>query len=200
MTGSTSKLKADIFKQEAKFFAGAAKISQLPKNYLPEVAFIGKSNVGKSSLINSVCKRKSLARISNTPGRTRQINFFSIADKLALVDLPGYGYAKVSKSEQAEWEKLIVHYLQNSENLKLVNILIDARRGLKDDDLYVINLMKEYGRKIQIVATKIDKREAMKDLPDQIAEKLGEEYNIILTSSKNAEGIRQLNHSIIQCF
>ncbi len=200
MTGSTSKIKVDIFKHEAKFFAGAAKIHQLPKNHLPEIAFIGKSNVGKSSLINSVCKRKSLARISNTPGRTRQINFFSIADKLALVDLPGYGYAKVSKSEQIEWEKLIVHYLKNSDSLKLVNILIDARRGLKDDDLYVINLMKEYGRKVQIVATKMDKREALKDLPNQVAKEFGEEYNIILTSSKTAEGIKQLNKSIIQCF
>lgn len=200
MAESTRKTKADIFKQEAKFFAGASEIYQLPKQQLPEVAFIGKSNVGKSSLINAICKRKSLARISNTPGRTRQINFFSIADKLALVDLPGYGYAKVSKSEQVKWEKLIVHYLKNSPRLNLVNILIDGRRGLKDDDLYVINLMKEYDRDIQIIVTKMDKREAMKDLPEQIAKEIGDNYRVILTSSKTSEGIKQIKHSITQCF
>ena len=100
------------FRQEAKFIAGAARSSQLPKISLPQVAFVGKSNVGKSSLINAICRRKSLARVSHTPGRTQQINFFSIAEKLVLVDLPGYGFAKVPLREKENWERLILHYLQ----------------------------------------------------------------------------------------
>ena len=94
-----NELGVKIFRQEAKFIAGAAKPSQLPKISLPQVAFVGKSNVGKSSLINTICRRKNLARVSHTPGRTRQINFFLVAEKLVIVDLPGYGFAKVSPKE-----------------------------------------------------------------------------------------------------
>lgn len=188
----------EIFRQEAIFFAGASEIKQLPSNLLPEIAFIGRSNVGKSSLINSVCRRKSLARISNTPGRTRQINFFSIANKFALVDLPGYGYAKVHSSEKAKWEKLIVYYLQNSKQLKLINLLVDARRGFKEDDIEILELMREYKRHVQILVTKTDKKDAIKGIKDELNSIIGEEYNVILTSSKNGEGIREVQQSIVK--
>ena len=112
-----SDIGVKIFRQEAKFIAGAAEIKQLPKISLPQVAFIGKSNVGKSSLINTICRRKNLAKVSHTPGRTQQINFFSIADKLVLVDLPGYGFAKVSAEAKERWENLILYYLRNSPDL-----------------------------------------------------------------------------------
>jgi len=98
-----NELGTKIFRQEARFIAGAAKPSQLPKMFLPQVAFVGKSNVGKSSLINTICRRKNLARVSHTPGRTRQINFFLIAEKLVIADLPGYGFAKVPVEEKQNW-------------------------------------------------------------------------------------------------
>src|SRR5690606_14140488 len=118
-----NELGAKIFRQEVRFIAGATKPNQLPKISLPQVAFVGKSNVGKSSLITTICQRKKLARVSHTPGRTRQINFFLIAEKLVIADLPGYGFAKVPAKEKQNWEKLILYYLQNSPNLKLVNML-----------------------------------------------------------------------------
>lgn len=198
-------ISTNIFKQETKFAAGADSISRLPKFNLPEVAFVGKSNVGKSSLINSLCKHKGLARISNTPGRTRQINFFNLADKVLLVDLPGYGYAKVPASFKANWEKLIVHYLQNSDHLKLVNFLIDARRGIKKDDIDVMRLLIQFDKQFQIILTKSDKKGIDKDLEEQIINSLKEIMsesslpypNIIRTSSKNKTGIKELQNNIV---
>lgn len=195
-------INTSIFKQEAKFVAGADTISRLPKFFLPEVAFVGKSNVGKSSLINLVCRHKGLARISNTPGRTRQINFFNIAEKLHLVDLPGYGYAKVPMSFKAQWEKLIVHYLQNSEHLRLVNFLIDARRGIKQDDIDVMDLLCQFNKEFQIILTKADKKGIDKDLEEQISVIMAElnfpDCKIIKTSSKNKTGIKELQSSIVE--
>ncbi len=188
-----------IFRSEVKFIAGAAKISQLPKIFLPQVAFVGKSNVGKSSLINKVCNRKSLARISNTPGRTRQINFFNLANKLILTDLPGYGFAKVSAKEQQEWEKLIIYYLQNSHSLELVNILIDARRGIKENDLTIINMLSEFNKKIQIVFTKSDKikiNEKFLEENKKSLATLGYSCNVIITSSKSGLGAKELQISM----
>lgn len=190
-----------IFKQEAKFIAGAAKVSQLPKVFLPQIAFIGKSNVGKSSLINKICNRRNLARTSNTPGRTQQINFFSLDDKFLLVDLPGYGFAKVPPSVKEEWEKLFIHYIQNSPQLQLVNLLIDARRGLKENDLFIINFLQENNKKFQLIFTKTD---CIKSHDSFIAEtkqimKLNNasDCEIILTSSKSGLGIKELQLSII---
>lgn len=190
-----------IFRQEAKFIAGASKVHQIPDLILPQVAFIGKSNVGKSSLINMVCRRRDLARVSNTPGRTRQINFFSLGDKLILVDLPGYGYAKVQEDIKFLWEKLIVFYLSRSTNLKLVNLLIDSRRGIKENDIIVMNMLNTWHRKFQIIFTKIDKINSV----DQFVVKnknylatLGYLCNVIPTSSKNGEGAKELQLSLAQ--
>lgn len=190
-----------LFKQEIKFVAGAAMPSQLPKIYLPQIAFVGKSNVGKSSLINKVCRRKYLARVSHTPGRTQQINFFSIADKLMLVDMPGYGFAKVPLKEKDNWEKLILHYLQNSPNLKLINVLIDARRGIKENDLKIIELLNAYEKKIQIVFTKTDKKSLNSEFQAKIKnylENLGYSFNVIFSSSRKGLGIRELQLSFAE--
>ena len=192
---------AKIFRQEAKFIAGASKIEQIPNLILPQVAFIGKSNVGKSSLINMICRRRALAKVSNTPGRTRQINFFSLGDKLVLVDLPGYGYAKVGGAIKFSWEKLIIFYLSHSTNLHLVNLLIDSRRGIKDNDIIVMNMLNSWHKKFQIIFTKIDKIKSV----DQFVEKnknylatLGYLCNVIPTSSKNGEGAKELQLSLAQ--
>jgi len=187
-----------LFRQEIKFIAGAAKVNQLPKLTLPEIAFIGKSNVGKSSLINAICSRLSLAKVSNTPGRTRQINFFSVADHFILVDLPGYGFAKVPDSVRQEWERLITWYLANSPNLKLVNLLIDARRGIKENDIKVIELLRLYNREFQIVFTKTDQvnlSDAAIGLYENSLASLDCQCNVIYTSSRRKEGVRTLKTS-----
>lgn len=198
----TNDIGVKIFRQEAKFIAGAAKPSQLPKISLPQVAFVGKSNVGKSSLINTICRRKNLARVSHTPGRTQQINFFSIAEKLVIVDLPGYGFAKVPIKEKQNWEKLILHYLQNSPNLKLVNLLIDARRGIKENDLKVMELLNSCNKQIQLVFTKTDKVTLKDGLQLEIENYLaGLGYllcNVVLSSSKNGLGAKELQLSLAQ--
>src|SRR5512144_1650175 len=119
-----------LFAQACHFVAGTAKLEQIPADGLPEVAFAGRSNVGKSSLIIALTGRKTLAKVSNTPGRTRQLNFFDLAGRLMLADLPGYGYARASKQQVAEWTKLVELYLVGRAALRRALVLIDARRGL----------------------------------------------------------------------
>lgn len=131
--------------------------SVLPDNQLPEIAFAGKSNVGKSSLINALMNRKSYARISATPGKTQTINFYNINEELYLVDLPGYGYAKVSEQEKARWGKLIERYLHNSKQLKAVFLLIDIRHEPSANDKMMYNWIVEQGFNPIIIATKLDK-------------------------------------------
>lgn len=131
--------------------------SKLPENVLPEVAFAGKSNVGKSSLINALMNRKSYARISATPGKTQTINFYNINQELYLVDLPGYGYAKVSEKEKMEWGKLIERYLHGSLQLKIVFLLIDIRHAPSANDKTMYNWIIDQGFYPVIIATKLDK-------------------------------------------
>lgn len=198
----TNEIGVKIFRQEAKFIAGASRINQLPKIILPQVAFLGKSNVGKSSLINTICRRKSLARVSHTPGRTQQINFFSIAEKLVLVDLPGYGFAKVPLKQKENWEKLMLYYLQNSPSLKLVNLLIDARRGIKENDLAVLELLRLYQKNVQIVFTKTDKITLKSDFQLEAKNYLATLghfiCNVLLSSSKSSLGAKELQLSLAQ--
>ena len=146
-----------LFARECQFSWAAAKKGDLPPVGLPEVAFAGRSNVGKSSLVNALTGRKTLARTSQTPGRTQQLNFFNLGDRLSLVDLPGYGYAKVSKSRVADWTKLIFSYLQGRTSLARVCVLIDNRHGLKDSDLELMELLNKAAVTFQIVLTKSDK-------------------------------------------
>jgi GTP-binding protein len=148
-----------LFAQECKFVAGAAtSMEQIPAGFsLPEIAFAGRSNVGKSSLINALTGRRTLVKVSQTPGRTQQLNFFNLADKLMLVDLPGYGYAKQSKAKVGAWNRLIRDYLRGRPNLRRVCLLIDSRHGLKPNDIEIMELLDESAVPYQIVYTKMDK-------------------------------------------
>ena len=137
--------------------AGAASVAAIPADSLPEIAFAGRSNVGKSSLINALTGRKTLARVSHTPGRTRQINFFALGGRLMLVDLPGYGYAEASKREAEQWRDLQRLYLGGRASLRRVLLLIDARHGLKPADASVLEALDAAAVSYQAVMTKVDK-------------------------------------------
>lgn len=128
-----------------------------PTESFPEIAFAGRSNVGKSSLLNTLLRRKAVARVSNTPGRTRQINFFAVNKQFVLADLPGYGYAKISKTRKAEWRPLIEGYLKSSKQLAGVVLLLDVRHDPSHDDLQMLDFLAELGAPTIVVATKIDK-------------------------------------------
>ena len=146
-----------LFSREARFVAGASTVAALPDDRLPEIAFAGRSNVGKSSLVNALTGRRTLARTSNTPGRTRQINFFNLDARLMLVDLPGYGYAEASKIEIRRWTALLRSYLQTRAVLRRVCLLIDARHGIKEIDHPLMLMLDAAGVSYQIVLTKTDK-------------------------------------------
>ena len=143
--------------REVSFLTSAFRPEQFPPSDRPEVAFAGRSNVGKSSLINRLVERRNLARISSRPGRTRSINFFSVENKLYLADLPGYGYAAVSQKVRHAWKHLVEAYLTGRPNLKAVVVIIDIRRGPGDADLELLNWLRARNVKPIIVLTKIDK-------------------------------------------
>ena len=149
-----------LFAQSCTFLVSAATPDQVPEADLPEIAFAGRSNVGKSSLVNALTGRKTLARTSNTPGRTRLLNFFRLAERLLLVDLPGYGYARASKRDIKQWTGLTRAYLRGRPNLRRVCLLIDARHGLKSGDEAVMALLDEAAVSYQVVLTKADKASA----------------------------------------
>src|SRR5687768_13027673 len=142
-----------------EFLGGQASVTGWkPTSELPEIAFSGRSNVGKSSLLNKLVRRKALARVSSTPGKTREINFFRVNDAFHLVDLPGYGYARVSKAAREAWRPLIEGYLQTSEQLRGVVQLIDARHPPSNDDLHMLDFLASVGVPTVVVATKVDKQ------------------------------------------
>lgn len=144
-----------FIKNSPIFKVGAIKESDLPINNIDEFAFIGRSNVGKSSLINAITNSK-IAIVSKTPGRTKQLNFFQVGDKLVIVDMPGYGYAKASKNEVQNWNELIFKYLLSRRNLKRVFLLIDSRHSIKETDEEMMNILDSSGILYQIILTKID--------------------------------------------
>lgn len=131
--------------------------SVLPKNDLPEIAFLGKSNVGKSSLINTLMQRKSLARTSQAPGKTQTINYYKVNDSLYFVDLPGYGYAKVSQELRQKWGKMIERYITTSPTLKLICLLVDIRHEPTENDRLMYDWIKYHGYKVLLILTKADK-------------------------------------------
>jgi GTP-binding protein len=149
-----------LFARDARFVAGAPEVCTLPRDSLPEVAFAGRSNVGKSSLLNALTSRRTLARTSNTPGRTRQINFFDLDRRLMLVDLPGYGYAEAPKNEIRRWTALLRGYLRTRTTLCRVCLLVDSRHGIKEIDHPLMQMLDESGVSYQVVLTKTDKAEA----------------------------------------
>lgn len=141
----------------ARFVGAAARPGQEPRLDVPEVAFAGRSNVGKSSLLNALVGRRALARTSSTPGRTRQLNFFVVNERLGLVDLPGYGFAVGSEAERRGWKPLVERYLRERPTLRGVVVIVDARRGLEGEEIELLGFLAEVGRPALLVATKLDK-------------------------------------------
>ena len=182
----------------AQFHKSSAKASQCPKEDRPEYAFIGRSNVGKSSLINKICGRKSLAKTSSTPGKTQLINHFDINGKWYLVDLPGFGYAKVSKSLRSTFGALITDYISKRKDLMCLFVLIDSRIPMQEIDLVFMNSMLENGVPIAIVFTKTDKLNKtefntnMKAYEEKLLEIWEELPPVFYTSSKNGLGSEEL--------
>lgn len=143
--------------KSAEFLTSIASTEKLGQLSLPQFAFVGRSNVGKSSLLNALCKRNKLAKTSSTPGRTRLVNIFEINKNFLFVDLPGYGFAKASKTEQQSWQKLIGTYLENTENLLRVFVLLDSRHKPTEKDLQMFNYLYAYQIPFCVLLTKIDK-------------------------------------------
>ena len=191
-----------LFAGQATFMMGAVKMDGLPAPDLPEVCFAGRSNVGKSSLINGLVGHKKLARASNEPGRTREINFFVLADRIRLVDLPGYGFARVSRSTANKFQDLGRQYLRGRPNLKRVYLLIDARHGLKEVDKEALDALDLSAVSYQIVLTKADKikpREAealVVKTQSQIAKRPAAFPRVIATSSEKGDGLPELRAEI----
>ncbi|MBT3647363.1 MAG: YihA family ribosome biogenesis GTP-binding protein [Flavobacteriales bacterium] len=143
--------------KKSEFETSSAKVSQCPETDLPEFAFIGRSNVGKSSLLNMIMQRKGLAKTAATPGKTRLINHFKVNDELYFVDLPGYGYAKVAKTERAAFMKMIYSYFEKRENMLNAFVLVDSRHEAQKSDIEFMNWLGQHGIPFSVVMTKIDK-------------------------------------------
>ena len=191
-----------MFAGPCEFIAGTNNLGALPEMALPEVAFAGRSNVGKSSLVNALTGRKTLARTSQTPGRTQQINFFNLSDALYLVDLPGYGYAKASKTAIKSWTHLVNTYLKGRASLTRVIVLIDSRHGLKEKDHEVMTMLDINAVPYQIVLTKIDKttgaelKNCLAKTHEELRKHVAAHPEIIATSSEKAIGIEALRAHI----
>ena len=185
-----------LFARECTFLLGVAHLNQLPDDVLPEIAFAGRSNVGKSSLLNALTGRKALARTSNTPGRTQQLNFFDLGKRAMLVDMPGYGYAKAPKPQVDAWTRLVKDYLRGRVGLRKLCLLIDARHGVKPVDREIMDLLEAAAVVFQVVLTKTDKAKRLDDLVRDTAA-IVDGYRagapeILLTSARRGEGIPEL--------
>lgn len=195
-----SELARKLFAGPCDFMAGAAHPEQLPPESLPEVAFIGRSNVGKSSLVNALTGRKTLARTSHTPGRTQQLNFFDLGGHLYIVDMPGYGFAKVSKKQRAAWDELIFGYLKKRATIRCVFVLIDSRHGLKDSDRNIMEMLDDAAVAYRIILTKADKAkntEALQaDIDAELENHTAAFNETLLTSAHKQKGISDLRHII----
>ena len=181
---------------KAEFLISAVKPSQYPQDNIPEFAFCGKSNVGKSSLINKLVGRKKLVKVSGKPGKTRLINFFNVDDEIRFVDLPGYGYAEVSKSEKDKWGIMIEDYLQTRDNLVNAILVVDSRHKPTENDKLMYDYIRFHNRRCIIVATKVDKLKSKqkKENIDIIKKKLDVDENDICVyfSSQTGEGREEL--------
>ncbi|HVA12594.1 MAG TPA: ribosome biogenesis GTP-binding protein YihA/YsxC [Stellaceae bacterium] len=191
-----------LFASPCRFVAGATVESAIPPDTLPELAFVGRSNVGKSSLVNALTGQTALARVSRTPGRTRQINFFDLGERLMLVDLPGYGYAEAPKREIARWTGLIERYLKGRASLRRILLLLDARFGLKETDKPLLKQLNEAAVSFQVVLTKTDMTtpaalaKALPALAASLAKNGAAHPVIHLTSARENGGIAALRGAI----
>ena len=178
--------------QNSRFIISAVKRDQYPEDELPEIAMAGRSNVGKSSLINMMINRKGLAKTSSTPGKTQTINFYDLDGKMRLVDLPGYGYARVSKDKKSGWGKIIESYLVNGPNLMEVFLLVDLRHDPSEDDRLMYEWIRTFGYKGVVIATKADKikNSQLQVRKKALRDKLGmsEDDVVIVTSADSRKG------------
>jgi GTP-binding protein len=193
-----------LFAQPCNFFFAAQRLDQLPPPAGPEIAFAGRSNVGKSSLINALTGQHALARISGQPGRTRQLNFFDLGGRLTLVDMPGYGYAQASRAVKADWQGLMFDYLRGRPTLRRVMLLLDARIEVKASDVAVMELLDTAAVTFQLVLTKADDVK-----PDRLGAKQGEIQalarahpaaypSVLTTSGVDLQGIDLLRAALVE--
>jgi GTP-binding protein len=193
-----------LFKAPADFVLGVTDVASLPQGGRVEIAFAGRSNVGKSSLLNAVLGRRSLARVSNTPGRTRELNYFSVGESLFVVDMPGYGYAKAPKSLVKGWTELIHDYLRGRPQLKRVMLLIDSRHGIKSSDNEIMTMLDKAAVSYQAVLTKADKpksgdlAQVIRETEDALRKHPAAHPKVLATSAVDGAGIDDLRLAIAE--
>ncbi len=191
-----------LFARECVFVAGATSTEVMPPARLPELAFAGRSNVGKSSRVNALTGRQTLARISKAPGRTQQLNFFALDGRLMLVDMPGYGFARVGKKQVQGWTGLIKLYLRGRPKLRRVLVLVDSRHGLKDSDRETMKLLDEAAVSFQIVLTKVDTlppgglEAQLAKVAKEAAGHVAAHPDVIATSARTGQGIPELRAAL----
>lgn len=191
-----------LFAAECRFFYASQKLEDLPPPALPEVAFAGRSNVGKSSLINALTGRNALARVSSTPGRTKQLNFFELGERLTLVDMPGYGYAQAAKKVKEDWQGLMFNFLRGRPTLRRVVLLLDSRIEVKESDRAVMDLLDRAAVAYQIVLTKIDaptlaaQAAKLAEAQALAARHPAAHPEVLATSSETGEGIAELRAAL----
>ena len=186
---------------KVEFEAAFGTLKQIPQSDLPEIVFAGRSNVGKSSMLNRIFNRKNLARVSSMPGKTITINFFKVENDVRIVDLPGYGYAKVAKGEKRRWAEMMEGYFQSPRNIKLVGQLVDMRHKPSEDDYIMMRFLQDAGLPFIVAATKSDKlnktqyNERKNGLREELAE-FGDNLTILPFSSEKGEGTEELKKII----